>query len=634
MTNLAFFDQAQRLGMTIMPDASYGVSSWNRWWQGCPNTVLTDAVVRQDEADAQAFHTVFSESPRVMAVYLADEPNPGWHPWDKCSVCTAALKNKFGYDKVPGPQDKGYYDAVNFIKERQVFTLGRGIDLFKRYNPDVPTGAIFSLYASLYASYDGTGLANRISFPGVDHYRFGNDPFALDTLRSAADFQDDIWLTATTSILYNNRYHPEYAATQVYNALCHNAKGMSWWIWKAGPYDMLEDPARTECMKTAFKELAVAGPLFKRLSRSRARVALFNPTTTMMLAGKTGRQKSDFVSSVHDLARQAFGQVDILHEEQIRHNRFLPDYSVLILAGAAFLPDDVVKAIGNWVASGGILIVLPETGTYNQYRDKSDSLASVLGASCGEELTAMVNGGSDMPVKGYIVVPGKAVPVMSYAGGQSAVAVNTYGKGNAICLGFVPGRPSDLVALVAGTNTGPVSCSNTRVDVGHFVNLDSVCIVAVNQGLKEQAAEINTEWAAASCYAYDLLTGERLPAAIHNGRVTANVGLKSLWGKILVLLPSQPARLQLKVLKDVSSRRISYEIVLLDSRGKSVNALLPVQITITDSEGREREEYGGVRVLDGGRLKVDIPLADNDPEGSWKIQVTEKLSGQRAEARF
>lgn len=53
-----------------------------------------------------------------------------------------------------------------------------------------------------------------------------------------------------------------------------------------------------------------------------------------------------------------------------------------------------------------------------------------------------------------------------------------------------------------------------------------------------------------------------------------------------------------------------------------------------DSEGREREEYGGIRVLDKGKLVRKVILADNEPTGKWTIEVKERISGEQIEVMF
>jgi len=55
-----------------------------------------------------------------------------------------------------------------------------------------------------------------------------------------------------------------------------------------------------------------------------------------------------------------------------------------------------------------------------------------------------------------------------------------------------------------------------------------------------------------------------------------------------------------------------------------------LRLTVTDSQGREREEL--MQTVWVGEKPMDpiVPLALNDPTGIWKLTATDVISGQRA----
>ena len=59
-----------------------------------------------------------------------------------------------------------------------------------------------------------------------------------------------------------------------------------------------------------------------------------------------------------------------------------------------------------------------------------------------------------------------------------------------------------------------------------------------------------------------------------------------------------------------------------------------IRIEIYDPSGKQVEYYSGNYKASEGLLKVDIPLALNDPEGIWKVKAKDIESGEEAEATF
>ncbi len=57
----------------------------------------------------------------------------------------------------------------------------------------------------------------------------------------------------------------------------------------------------------------------------------------------------------YELFLRAFGELDILHEEQIKDDR-LDGYQVLVLFDVTLLPAEVARRIASFVEHGGVVI--------------------------------------------------------------------------------------------------------------------------------------------------------------------------------------------------------------------------------------------------------------------------------------
>ena len=129
-----------------------------------------------------------------------------------------------------------------------------------------------------------------------------------------------------------------------------------------------------------------------------------------------------------------------------------------------------------------------------------------------------------------------------------------------------------------------------------------------------------------------MLTGAKLACRYEDGALVVPLTCEPLWGRVVAVLPTAPARVTLKTRRGsyAQGEAVSYEITLCDRAGEVMEVKLPVEVRIIDAEKRERREYGGVRVLDKGRFAKTIVLAEKEPLGDWEITITERLSRHTA----
>ena len=71
---------------------------------------------------------------------------------------------------------------------------------------------------------------------------------------------------------------------------------------------------------------------------------------------------------------------------------------------------------------------------------------------------------------------------------------------------------------------------------------------------------------------------------------------------------------------------------LLDSKNALLAGTAPMQITVTDPLGNVR--YSLYRAADLGELRLALPLAANDPAGTWTVAVRDLLAGTEGSAAF
>ncbi len=74
-------------------------------------------------------------------------------------------------------------------------------------------------------------------------------------------------------------------------------------------------------------------------------------------------------------------------------------------------------------------------------------------------------------------------------------------------------------------------------------------------------------------------------------------------------------------------------IEVCDPGGRPLEAVVPLRVTIRDSESRPADLSGYYAAV-GGMVEVPLDIAPNDPMGAWQIEVRELASGRSAVRSF
>ena len=632
-------EQAQRLGMMAIPSTRHGdESGWNRFYGGTDLTAEPGPEALENLEELGGF---IDACPRLPLVYICDEPHVVFDQLQQPGF-KRAFKEKTGFDRPPFPKGgrfktafsangfKGFrnrhtYTAWRLATDLMAESLVNGRRLLKKRFPKIETVGCLNWH-SMHAGTNPVKVCVSLDHPCPDEYHFGAEHFNLAYIWSAANFEDRIWGVGSTGKIMRGRpFYPQYAGTQMYNCLLQNGKGIIFWAYDAAR-GLQKEPARLRYSMRAFEEFRHVGPLFKHLSRRRAKVALLYPWTSAVLSQDEDQPGRHVLRKHYHVLCEAFGQVDILHEQHLLDGMYLDEYPVLVLDLAKYLPEAVMARIAAWVSDGGTLIALPRSGPCNEFLEESDTLARVFSARYGEAIAARVKGGPIGEVQGLGLVLDKSKALHTYEDGRPAVCTNAHGKGRAILFGFHPTNPGAFRELVE--DGVALVCKSSEPDKVFAALFDdrhgsAKYLVAVSQVITEQAVEILAALPEKTYHVYDLLSGEKLHARYQNGALVVPLKCDPLWGRVLAVLPQEPARLELELPKERIFRGESfrYGVTVFSNAGNVMDVKLPVTITVIDAEKRKRPEYGGERVLQKGRFAKEAVLADNEPVGEWSIEA-------------
>jgi len=338
-------------------------------------------------------------------------------------------------------------------------------------------------------------------------------------------------------------------------------------------------------------------------------------------------------------------QVPILPvvEEDILDGTLAQNHTVLILAGVNYLDPRVIATLEGWIASGGIVLISDEC----QVKING-------GKPVGEPLPM------DYPVKAGATWPKpeyyKAVSFESFA-----EALVPYRKALAATLadcGVKPVVETDqpmISASVQGSGDIEyiflVNATNAAAAAFDAAPTDPKERAGLNYGILNATKSID-----AQIYlpddgrpVYDAIHGGEFAGANHG---TEFAGLEKFDGQLTGRLRFGPGSmkvlartarpiggvqlltptLQADMTWATDPIRVNLGAVLVDDKKDILTGVVPMEIQLTDPLGVVR--YNLFRASDAGVLKLTLPLAANDPAGTWQVTVRELLTGQAATKSF
>jgi hypothetical protein len=142
-------------------------------------------------------------------------------------------------------------------------------------------------------------------------------------------------------------------------------------------YEVPTDARHWESFGEGLRLIQRAGPRLVGMPKVKARACMLYPRT------QTVQMQEEYfdVGLSYELFLRAFGELDILHEEQIKDDR-LDGYQVLVLFDVTLLPAKVAQRIASFVEHGGVVIAdcVPNADAYKQPMKTMEDLFGVTRA--------------------------------------------------------------------------------------------------------------------------------------------------------------------------------------------------------------------------------------------------------------
>ena len=133
---------------------------------------------------------------------------------------------------------------------------------------------------------------------------------------------------------------------------------------------------------------------------------------------------------------------------------------------------------------------------------------------------------------------------------------------------------------------------------------------------------------------YDLVEGRPVTIAKDSGRLQFRVRLGPGDGRVYLVSPQPIAGIMLAGPGHVQrGQQASLQVTVVDPEGRPLRAVIPVEVSIRDPEGRLSEGNGYYAAVNG-QLVLTLDIAPNDTPGAWQVDVRELASRESSTMFF
>jgi len=339
--------------------------------------------------------------------------------------------------------------------------------------------------------------------------------------------------------------------------------------------------------------------------------------------------------------RDAGLQFDFIAYGDVEQGKLISKgYKTLVLPMSVALSDREVEAIREFARRGGVVIadalpgVMDEHCSFRERRALAD-LFGVAPARANRETIVAMKGEPGLKLEG--------AKALMDEDGRPLLLEHATGRGRAYLLNFFLDRyPEDKLEGRQAPTQEKLQRVLNAAGIKPAIKLESLAdkrgadceTYLFNQGSTRLLGLIPGKEGAAAQKARLVFNGQ---GALYDVRWKRYLGFGSIFEteiepavpKLFALVASRISGLEMQA----PTRARLGEEVTINFRAVGAGQLRSVaKVVVTDAAGREVSVYGGNRDIVNGAGSVSFRTALNDPQGVWRVSVTEVISGETANA--
>ena len=391
---------------------------------------------------------------------------------------------------------------------------------------------------------------------------------------------------------------PAHLREAFWTKIARPIKGIMYYGWQSlvptegrSAYRYTHPETRYALKALTSKIVEPLGPMLLQVPAMPSDIAFLESFSSAMFAGRgTYGWGGSWAGDAYHVLQYAHLQPEVVYEETIQKTG-LDRYKVLVLMDCDVLPASVVQKVAEFQRSGGIIVgddrlcpaIVPDIRVDRCERtkqanvdkaalmDRAKTLAEALGARC----------------QNYVV--SSTVDVIPYR--------RRFGS-------------SDYIFAI-----------NDRREFGNYVGPYKLVM--------EQGVDASAEFGVRrpSGFVYDLVEHRRIDATSADGMTRWPVELEPGGGRLWLVTEKPVERLTIQASKEaIRASEYPIQALVTDSNGNNVDAVIPMEVRISDPDGRPAE-FSGFYGAPAGKLDLALTFATNDILGVWTIEARELASG-------
>jgi hypothetical protein len=422
---------------------------------------------------------------------------------------------------------------------------------------------------------------------------------------------------------WGNTAHDELYRLEQYLCFMNNLQGLA----KSpdpvmnNPYSAASSPSVLETNKLGLR----LGTIFNTMPPTRDAVAVLYPLSQCLDAEIKSGMKDDYLGggltrgrllSVYFAGKMARIPLTPVVEEDVLDGSVAADYKAIVLTNVNYLEPKVVAVLENYAAKGGLVLMTDDCQT----RIKG---AKHVGAAA-LDLTGEIE--------------------RVWAAGQQQKSMQMRAAG----LFFRATRPlaAALQAKLIEAGIRPIAqCDNEEVVISRQAQGDIEYCFAVNASWDQQEgtwlsikpAAATLGLAADGRPVYDAVRGGPVVEFKDKPVGSFRFGAGEMRVFARTARPIGGVQVQTPLVSkdftlDAAPISVAIDATLVDVANVKLAGAAPLQIRVVDPLGSLR--YDLYRATDMGALRLSLPLAANDPAGTWTVSVKELLDNHARSATF
>jgi hypothetical protein len=308
-------------------------------------------------------------------------------------------------------------------------------------------------------------------------------------------------------------------------------------------------------------------------------------------------------------------------DEDVLDGTFASDHKAVVLTSIDYLDPAVVKALEDFAAHGGLVLLTGDSTVQIKGAKKLDVKPAMPDQAAIDKLYAEKKYNEARP---YLTTAKYVEGATPLAKALKAALARIYE------ISAVPAFRCDVPTII-GTRQG-------AGDIEYLFAVNATPDPDAKDGVTPKAVEAEIMRPYNSRPIYDALLGGEAPFKVSNqidGRFRFGPGQMRVFaqtarpiGGVRVSTPTVTRELS----RDQAPITLDVAATVVDDKGRVLSGSIPLHVRILDSLGVTRYEL--YRATKLGQFSITLPLAANDPPGEWKVIVRELLGNNEEVATF